>query len=95
MTRRISSWDQRRLSAACLNPGATMGRHLGIQNERPVGAYSPMRNCQGPCRKRRSHMQFTGANTMCNQCVRRSPSTQGAATLQEGQGISVNTHDNS
>jgi len=73
MGSRNSSWDQRRLAAACLNPGATMGRHAGIQRESPVGAYSPMRNCKGPCRKRRSHMQFTGANTMCNQCVRRTP----------------------
>jgi len=95
MSRRISSWDQRRLSAACLNPGATVGRHLGIQRESSVGAYSPMRNCTGPCRKRRSHMQFTGANTMCNQCVRRTPGAQGAIASQEGQGISVNVHDNS
>jgi hypothetical protein len=73
MTRRTSSWDQRRLAAACLNPGATMGRHAGIQRESSAGAYSPMRNCKGPCRTRRSHTQFTGTNTMCNQCVRRTP----------------------
>ncbi len=95
MSRRISSWDQRRLSAACLNPGATMGRHLGIQNERPVGAYSPMRNCTGPCRKRRSHMQFTGANTMCNRCVLRTPIGGATSAEQKAQGNTVNTHDNS
>jgi len=82
VTRRISSWDQRRLAAACLNPGATMGRHAAIQRESPVGVYSPMRNCQGPCRKRRSHMQFTGANTMCNQCVRRAPAGKASIVPQ-------------
>lgn len=72
-----------------------MGRHAGIQRESSVGAYSPMRNCTGPCRKRRSHMQFTGANTMCNQRVRRTPRAHSAITSQEGQGISVNVLDNS
>jgi len=73
MATRLNSWDQRRLSAACLNPGATMGRHAAIQRESPVGAYSPMRNCQGPCRRRRSHMQFTGTSTVCIRCARRTP----------------------
>lgn len=73
MASRLSSWDQRRLAAPCLNPGATMGRHAAIQKESPVGAWSPQRNCKGPCRRRRSHTQFTGANELCNQCVRRTP----------------------
>lgn len=50
-----------------------MGRHAAIQKESIAGTYTPQRNCKGPCRKRRSHMQFTGANELCNQCVRRTP----------------------
>jgi hypothetical protein len=73
MPRRLTSWDHRRLASACLNPGRTMGQHAALKNESPVGAWSPQRNCVGPCRKRRSHTQFTGANTMCNQCVLRTP----------------------
>lgn len=38
-----------------------------------TATYSPMRTCAGPCRKRKSITQFTGASPMCNQCVRRAP----------------------
>lgn len=68
-----NSWDQRRLASAALNPGATMARHHAIRTESIAGSYTPQRTCKGPCRKRRSLMQFKGANTMCNQCVRRAP----------------------
>ena len=72
-----------------------MGRHAGIQRESSVGAYSPMRNCQGPCRRRRSHTQFTGANTMCNRCVLRAPIGGAPSAEPKAQGNTVNTHDNS
>ncbi|XYJ11786.1 hypothetical protein ACSUZJ_07295 [Telluria sp. B2] len=70
---RMNTWDQRRLAAASMNPGATFRHHETIKNESCAGAYTPQRNCTGPCRRRRSLGQFTGANTMCNQCVRRTP----------------------
>lgn len=70
---RLTSWDYRRQAALSLNPSSTFRRHEAIRNESIAGAYTPQKNCTGPCRKRRSHMQFTGANTMCNQCVRRAP----------------------
>ena len=73
MASRLSSWDQRRLAAPCLNPGATMGRHAAIQKESIAGSYTPQRTCKGPCRKRRSHMQFKGTSELCNQCVLRTP----------------------
>lgn len=58
-----------------LNPAKTMNEHLALQAEGPAGLYSPQRNCAGPCRKRRSHMQFTGNSTLCNQCTRRRLTT--------------------
>ena len=48
-------------------------QHLAIQRESCAGAYTPMRNCKGECRKRKSHFQFTGTSTVCIRCVRRAP----------------------
>lgn len=53
--------------------GKIMDRHHVLQSESCPGAYSPQRNCTGPCRKRKSHTQFDAHNTACRQCVRRAP----------------------
>ena len=47
-------------------------RHLAIQKESCVGAYSPMRYCTGGCKKRKSIGQFVGLSTVCIRCVRRA-----------------------
>jgi hypothetical protein len=47
--------------------------HLAIQRESGVGAYSPMRMCAGPCKRRRSTGQFKGAALLCQICARRAP----------------------
>lgn len=64
---------------SALDPGKTMNAHQALQTESQAGLYSPQRNCSGPCRKRKSHTQFTSGSTMCNQCTRRAPRTQGVA----------------
>jgi hypothetical protein len=50
----------------------TTRKHLAIQRESHVGAYTPMRNCTGECKKRKSFLQFTGTSTVCIRCVRRN-----------------------
>ena len=47
--------------------------HLAIQRESCAGAYSPMRKCAGPCKKRRSTGQFKGSALLCQICARRAP----------------------
>ncbi len=46
-------------------------QHLAIQRETCVGAYTPMRQCKGECKKRKSIGQFLGASTLCIRCARR------------------------
>lgn len=44
---------------------------------KPSPAASAMRKCEGPCKKRKSVGQFTGASTLCLQCARRTPKQNG------------------
>jgi hypothetical protein len=64
---------------SALNPAKTMSEHLALRTESCAGLYTPQRNCAGPCRKRKSHTQFTSGSTTCIQCTRRAPQPQGAA----------------
>lgn len=54
------------------SPSSTTRRHLAIQRESCVGAYTPMRYCTGGCKKRRSIRQFVVASTVCIRCARRA-----------------------
>lgn len=54
------------------NPGKIMDAHYRIQRESAVCVATPMRNCQGECRKRRSHTQFAPGSSVCMRCARRT-----------------------
>lgn len=47
-------------------------QHRAINKESNAGYYSPMRNCTGSCKRRRSITQFIGDSTMCIRCTRRT-----------------------
>ncbi len=53
--------------------GKIMQHRVKTQDRPDPSIYSPMRICTGPCRKRKSITQFTGASALCNQCVLRAP----------------------
>lgn len=60
--------------------GKIMQRRAERQDKPSPAYYSAMRLCTGPCRKRKSITQFTGASPMCNQCARRTPPSKEITT---------------
>jgi len=54
------------------SPSSVERQHRAIQEEKPVGNYSPMRHCKGECKRRRSIKQFVGDSQLCIRCVRRA-----------------------
>jgi hypothetical protein len=54
-----------------------MGKVMQARAERndrlSPAVYSRQIVCTGPCKKRKSFTQFSGASTMCKQCMRRKP----------------------
>jgi hypothetical protein len=47
-------------------------QHQAIRTESVSGAYSPMRHCQGACKRRRSITQFAAGSDICIRCVNRA-----------------------